>query len=269
MSAIEAVGFDGPAGRIQASVFRPAGVAPFPAILLLQEGIGVTTHLLDVAQRLAAQGYFVLVPDLYCRDPERQRLTEAEVLEWLPLLRAPQRAARVAALAPDAQTSAQRVIDWFTARDTSTYLPDAREAVAFLQRHGDVRADAIGAIGFSLGGGLTAQLAAAGERLAAGVIFYGSAPEASELTNVNSPLQGHYAQKDLPITANLRAFAGALKAAGKEFVSFVYEGTEHGFFNELRPTYDKGAAQLSFDRTLAFFRQHLSREAEPIARALG
>jgi carboxymethylenebutenolidase len=259
MSAIDNIHWEGPAGRIEASFVRPRSSAPAPAILLLQEGIGVTTHLLDVARLLAGLGYFVLVPDLYCRDAVRQTLTDDEVLKALPLARNPNREALLAALPADERASAGRVVTWFASRDTRTYLPDALAALSYLQSQREVRPDAIGSLGFSLGGVLTAQLAAAGAGLAAAVIFYGAPPDTSHLGDVRCPLQGHYAEKDPAITPRVPAFVEALRRAGKSLTPFVYQRTEHGFFNDLRPVYDAGAAQLSFDRTQTFFARHLSR----------
>ena len=65
---------------------------------LLQEGIGVTPHLLRVAERLAAEDYLVLVPDLYSRDLARQALSEQEVVRGIPIARSPRRAELLAAL---------------------------------------------------------------------------------------------------------------------------------------------------------------------------
>jgi len=61
---LDLINFRGPFGRINATVLRPSGIAPHPAVLLLQEGIGVTPHLLRVAERLASDGYLALVPGL-------------------------------------------------------------------------------------------------------------------------------------------------------------------------------------------------------------
>jgi carboxymethylenebutenolidase len=265
MSAIEKIHWEGPTGRIEASVVRPRSAAPAAAILLLQEGIGVTTHLLALARLLAGLGYFVLVPDLYCRDAARKSLTDDEVVRALPLARAPDREALIAALGPAEQASAQRVLTWFAGRDTSTYLTDARAALVYLQSQRGVRSDAVGSLGFSLGGALTAQLAAAGESLAAAVIFYGAPPTTSHFGDIRCPLQGHYAEKDPAITPRVPAFSAALKQAGKPFAPFVYQRTEHGFFNDLRPVYDAGAAQLALDRTQTFFARHLSRPSHASA----
>ncbi|HTB76424.1 MAG TPA: dienelactone hydrolase family protein [Polyangiaceae bacterium] len=257
----------GPSGPVHSHIARPAGLSPFPAIVLLQEGLGVTGHLLGLAKRLAGEGFFTLVPDLYSHDKARRSLGDDEVVRWLPLARALNRDALLASLSERDAESARRVIAWFAGRDTSTYLPDVQAAVAHLKRHPEVRPEAIASIGFSLGGGLSAQLAASGADLAAGIIFYGSAPPVDQLRGVRYPLQGHYADHDAAITPNVPAFEAALRAAGKSFSAFVYPGTEHGFFNETRSAFHAPSADLALLRSLAFLREHLGRtEGLPIAQ---
>ncbi|MBE0587678.1 MAG: dienelactone hydrolase family protein, partial [Hydrogenophaga sp.] len=49
----------------------------------------------------------------------------------------------------------------------------------------------------------------------------------------------------------------ALKAAGVRYLAHQYPGTQHGFHNDTTPRYDANAAQLAWERTFGFFRQHL------------
>jgi carboxymethylenebutenolidase len=251
------VSFRGRHGIVDASIARPAGKGPFPAVLLLHEGLGVTKHVLGLASRFAREGYVALVPDLYTRDSARQKLAEDEVLRGLPLVRAPDREQQLAKLPWDAQESAKRVITWFQGRDTSTYFDDAQAAIPYLKRHAQVIPHAIASVGFSMGGGLSSQFAAKGEDLAAGVIFYGTGPEREQVGNIRYPLQGHYAEHDA-VTAHVEALDEALRAARKSFTYTVYPGTEHGFFNEARPSYDAVSAELAFRRTLSFLGEQLA-----------
>jgi carboxymethylenebutenolidase len=257
LTSSEPINFRGSQGRINATLVRPAGSAPHPAVLLLQEGIGVTPHLLRVAERIAQEGYLVLVPDLYSRDLARQALTEEEVVRGIPIARSPQRAALLAALPATERRGAERVVAWFDGRDDSSYFPDAETSVAWLKANPEVRADAIAAWGFSVGGGLTGKLAASGAALAAGIIFYGGGPSASAAPQVRFPLLGHYAEKDDPVTPRVAEVAAALERAGQTLTRFVYPRTEHGFFNETRPAYAAEAAALAWRRSLAFLAQHL------------
>ena len=56
-------------GRCPSYVFRPAGPGqgPWPAVLVFMDGIGIRPAMLELGERLATYGYFVLLPDLYYR----------------------------------------------------------------------------------------------------------------------------------------------------------------------------------------------------------
>jgi len=49
-----------------------------------------------------------------------------------------------------------------------------------------------------------------------------------------------------------------LKAAHIEYEAFVYPNVNHGFHNDTTPRYDRAAAELSWQRTLAFFKSKLA-----------
>jgi carboxymethylenebutenolidase len=70
-------------------------------------------------------------------------------------------------------------------------------------------------------------------------------------------LQLHYAEKDERITSGWPAYETALKAAGVKYEAFVYPGVQHGFNNDTTPRFDEAAAKLAWQRTIAFFNQHL------------
>ncbi|HYP75788.1 MAG TPA: dienelactone hydrolase family protein [Polyangiaceae bacterium] len=261
------INFPGPFGRINATVLRPSTAPPHPAVLLLQEGIGVTPHLLRVAEWLAAEDYLVLVPDLYSRDLLRQALTEHEVVRGIPIARSPRRVELLSKLSARERASAERVAAWYDGRDDSSYFPDVQTSLTWLQAQSEVKYDAIAALGFSVGGGLAAKLTASGADLAAGVIFYGGGPHPESASRVCCPLQGHYAERDAPVTPHVQAVAAALEAAGQAFTAFIYAGTEHGFFNETRPTYARDSAELAWARAVGFLRQHLRSGSQPEPRS--
>ena len=93
--------------------------------------------------------------------------------------------------------------------------------------------------------------------LAAGVAFYGMAPELGAVPNIKASLQLHYAERDDRINASLPAYEAALKANHVAYELYRYPGTQHGFNNDTTPRYDKDAAALAWKRTLDFFQQHL------------
>ena len=65
------------------------------------------------------------------------------------------------------------------------------------------------------------------------------------------------ASDDERINAGWPAYEAALKAAGAKYEAFTYPATQHGFNNDTTPRYDKAAADLAWQRTIAFFNKNL------------
>jgi carboxymethylenebutenolidase len=92
------------------------------------------------------------------------------------------------------------------------------------------------------------------------VIYYGVLPGTQpDLSNVQASVLGHYAENDqFAGPAAARALEGQLKSLGKQVEFHIYPGTDHAFFNDTRPdVHNAEASKQSWERTLAFFRQHL------------
>ena len=76
----------------------------------------------------------------------------------------------------------------------------------------------------------------------------------------------HYAGLDERINAGWPAYEAALKANGKTYEVHFYDGANHGFHNDTTPRYDAAAAELAWERTLAFFGRHLATPPDPSGR---
>jgi carboxymethylenebutenolidase len=117
----------------------------------------------------------------------------------------------------------------------------------------------LGATGFCWGGGMVNNLAATlGSDLNAGVPFYGAAAAAADVPKIKTPLLIQYASTDERINAMWPEFEAALKANNVPHQMHMYEGTNHGFHNNSTPRYNEAAADLAWERTIAFFKQHLA-----------
>lgn len=246
-------------GGVQAYLARPPGGQPWPAIIVIQEVFGLDSHIEDLARRFAAQGYLALAPDLYCHDPARAQLRVRDIAESMPVRRAPDVEEAIRRLPADRQDGVRRALAWLKTRDSSTYVPDLQAAVDFLKGRPDVRVEAVGCIGYCMGGGLSGQLAATGADLAAAVIYYGSPPALDQVPNVRCPVQGHYGGEDQGITSRVPEFEAAMRQHGKDFTHYVYEGAPHAFSNDTRPSYRAEASKVAWERTLDFLERHLKR----------
>ncbi|MFC7537525.1 dienelactone hydrolase family protein [Sphingomonas sp. GCM10030256] len=195
-------------------------------VIVIHENRGLNEHVRDVARRLALAGYRAVAPDFLSPaggTPANEE-TAREMIGKLDLAKAT--AAGVAMLNELAKSS---------------------------------RAGKAGAVGFCWGGAYVNRLAvAAGAALDAGVAYYGPAPNPAEAAKVQAPLLLHYAGLDERVNATGRPWAAALQKAGKPVASFVYEGVNHAFNNDTSAErYNKAAAELAWQRTLAFLGRHL------------
>jgi carboxymethylenebutenolidase len=195
-------------------------------VLVVHENRGLNDHIRDVARRVAVAGYRAVAPDL---------------------------------LSPVGGTPA----DEDAARDAIGKLDlgkSVTDGVAILSElAGSSRGGKIGAVGFCWGGGYVDRLAvAAGDKLRAGVAYYGPAPDPSEAARVQAPMLLHLAGLDKRVAATAWPFATALGEAGKAVEVFEYPGVNHAFNNDTSAErYDKAAATLAWKRTLDFFDRYL------------
>lgn len=197
-----------------------------PGVVVIQEWWGLVGHIKDVADRFAAEGFVDLAPDLYYGKSTTEPDEAAKLMMSMEMDKA--------------------------ARDLSG-------AVDYLLAHDAVTPKKVGSVGYCLGGGLSLFLATV-KPVDACVIYYGVLPGVQpDLSQLRSPVLGHYAEHDdFANPAAARALEAQIRATGVPVDFHIYEGTDHAFFNDDRPEiYVEAAAKQSWDRTLAFFRQHL------------
>lgn len=214
-------------GSIKAYVAKPVGATgKLPSILVIHENRGLNPHIEDIARRLAIDGYLALAPDAltplggYPGDEDKARTEFAKL-------------------------------------DQAKTRQDFLACYAALKSRPDSTGK-VGAVGFCYGGGVVHFLSTQLPDLAAGVPFYGNHPNAEDAAKVKAPLQIHFAGVDERINAAWPAYEAALKAAGVRYAAHLYPGTQHGFNNDTTPRFDAAAAKLAWERTMGFFKQHLS-----------
>jgi carboxymethylenebutenolidase len=141
--------------------------------------------------------------------------------------------------------------------DGAKMLEDFVAGVGYLQSHADSTGK-VGCVGFCYGGGVCNVLAVRIPDLAASVPFYGRAASPEDVPKIQAPMLFHFAGLDERVNASWPPCEAALKANGKQYTAHMYEGANHGFHNDTTPRYDEAAAKLAWERTLAFFNEHLS-----------
>ncbi|TLP45644.1 dienelactone hydrolase family protein [Cohaesibacter sp. CAU 1516] len=214
-------------GAINGYMAMPAGATgKLPAVLVVHENRGLNPYIKDVVRRAAKAGFLALGPD-----------------GLSPLGGYPG--------SDDEGRTMQRTLD--SAKLMEDFFAGFEHLVGHEKSTGKV-----GAVGFCYGGGVCNALAVAYPNMAASVPFYGRQPRAEEVPKIEAPLLLHYAALDERINAGWPDYKAALEANGKRFEAHIYEGVNHGFHNDTTPRFNEEAAKLAWERTVAFFRQHLA-----------
>jgi carboxymethylenebutenolidase len=183
-------------------------------------------HIEDVARRVALEGFIALAPDV---------LT--------PLGGTPQDAS-------EARNMIRKL-------DQKQNLDNFLAAVQYLDTH-PMCTGKVGVVGFCWGGAMANQLAVHSSRVDAAVPYYGRQPAADDAQKIRTHLLLHYAGLDERINKGISAYESALKKAGVNYQIYVYEGAKHAFNNDTNPDrYNKPAAELAWQRTIAFFKEKL------------
>ena len=117
----------------------------------------------------------------------------------------------------------------------------------------------VGVVGFCFGGWISNMMAVRIPDLSASVPFYGGQPPLESVPDIKAPLLLHYAGLDTRVNEGWPAYEEALKENKKEYTAYIYPDVNHGFHNDSTPRYDKAAAQLAWQRTIDFFKEHLSQ----------
>ena len=232
-------------GSIEAHVFHPAGAGPWPAVIFFQDGLGVRPALHQMAERLASNGYYVLLPNMFWRsgafapfDPKTAFVPGSPERERIMKL--------IGGLTPD-----------MGMRDTEACLK-------FLSAQpGVAHADQIACTGYCMGGGLSLLAACTfPDRIAGAASFHGArfvtSPEApAELAKkARARLYIGVAEKDAAHTPEVTArLTAALEERELPYSIETYPGVAHGWAVNDTPVFDAAAAEQHWDRLLAMLRE--------------
>ena len=213
-------------GTIKGLLAKPKDTkGKLPGIVVVHENRGLNPYIEDVARRAALAGFVALAPDAltplggYPGNDDDGRALQSK-------------------------------------RDRNEMLEDFIAAHKYLQERSDTTKK-VGVVGFCFGGWISNMMAVRIPDLGAAVPFYGGQPTAEEVPAIQAPLLLHYGELDKRVNEGWPAYKEALEKHRKKYQAFVYEDANHGFHNDTTPRYDPEAAKLAWDRTIAFFKEHL------------
>ena len=221
----------GPEGTFPAYLAVPH-LGKGPGIILLQEIFGVNEHIRTVAEQYAADGYVVLVPDLFWREGKHIELGYDEA-GW------------------------KRAVELMQASDNEHALTDINATVAALRARPEVEGK-IASLGYCMGGRLAYQAAAAGLVDTAVAYYGGGIQNKLDLADqVKVPLLMHFGGNDSHIPSEaVQAIAERFEQR-EEVEIHIYPGAEHGFNCNYRDSYDMRSSVQAHGNTLVFLSENL------------
>ena len=194
-------------------------------VIVVHENRGLNPYIEDVARRLALAGFLALAPDAlsplggYPGNDDEGRVLQAK-------------------------------------RNRDEMLEDFIAAFEYLKTNEQCNGKA-GVVGFCFGGWISNMMAVRVPDLKASVPFYGGQPPVTEVPEIRAPLLLHYAGLDTRVNEGWPEYEETLKNNNKAYQVYFYPDVNHGFHNDSTPRYDQPAAELAWERTIAFFKEKL------------
>jgi carboxymethylenebutenolidase len=212
-----------------AFVAQPDDHQKHPGIVLIQEWWGIEPHVVDLAQKLATDGFVVAVPDLY----HGKVATEPDDAKRMSML-----------IHSNVDRAAREIIG---ALETVKAMPN-------------VEPKKLGLMGFCIGGFMTYTVASRYPDLGAVLPFYGAGydPTPDEVAKVNAPVLAFYGRQDKSIPLyQIQKIERLYKDAGKDYTVKVYDAG-HAFLNPDHGMGNEKAATAAWSLAIPFLKEKLT-----------
>jgi carboxymethylenebutenolidase len=231
-------------GSMGGYLARPSGDEARPAVIVYMEIFGINSHIREVADRVAGEGYVALAPDYFHRTGPGVELGYDDA-------------------------GFARGMELLNALDADEMVSDARDAITYLRHRDDVQGDRIGCMGFCIGGHMT-YLTACETDVTAAASFYGGGIAADagpggkpSTLGRTGKIRGRilclFGDQDPYIPMDqIVAIQQALQKEGVDHDTKVYSGAGHGWFCDQRADYQPEAAADAWERAKALFKEKLS-----------
>ena len=224
---IENITYPGADGEMKGVLAKPKGKKSLGCVVIIHENRGLNPHTINVTKRVAAEGFIALGID---------------------------------ALSPLGGTPADedKGRELIGKLDPDKNLQNYLKGLEYLRARQDGNGK-VGCVGFCWGGAMANKLAVNDPKLLAAVAYYGSQPNAEDVSKIKSNVMLHYGGLDERINAGIPAYEQALKANNIKYELYIYDGVNHAFNNDTSPTrYNEAAAKLAWTRTIGLFKKTLS-----------
>jgi carboxymethylenebutenolidase len=229
-----------PAGggdSVRAWVVYPERKTKAPVVVVVHEIFGLSTWIRGVADQLAADGFIAIAPDF---------LTGKNV--------------------PTDSTGAPRA-DSAVAAIRTVKSEDVQRRVSAAARYGMSLPAAVkkyGIVGFCWGGSVSFLHGAVAPELGASVVYYGGAPDSAQLSRIQAPVLGLFAENDARVNSTIPRADSVLLKRGTVFEHTAFTGAGHGFLRAQdgdapMNVANRAAAKEAWPRTVAWFRRYLDK----------
>jgi carboxymethylenebutenolidase len=219
--------------KLNSFIVYPERKDKAPVVIVIMEIYGLTDWVRVVADRLAADGFIAVAPDLLSGRGPAGGGTGAfagrdDVVKAVSGLLSAQVATMLDAV-----------------KDFAISLPAANQKFA--------------TVGFCWGGGQSFRYATVQPQLGAAVVYYGVSPPLEALDAIRAPVLGLYGGDDARVVSTVKPAEDKMKELGKVYITHIYEGAGHGF---LRAQEERNGANLEASRqawpaTIQFLRKNL------------
>lgn len=236
-------------GVAPCQLFTPPQNGEFPAVILYMDAFGVRPALCDMAERLAAAGYHILLPNLYYRSGPAEPFDPKTAFNGGP--------------------EKDRLMSLYQSINIQLIMEDTAAFLDFLEAQPSIAGKKSGCVGYCMGGPFA--LSAAGTfpgRIAAAASLHGARlatdqPDSAHLLapKMRAEIYVGIAGIDPHFTPEEKQrLESALEAANVKHTIEVYPGVKHGFAINDTAGYDQPASQRHWRRLLQLFAENLSRQ---------
>jgi carboxymethylenebutenolidase len=227
--------------QIDAYLAKPSEPGSYPGVVVLQEIFGVNSHIRDVTERIAKEGYVAIAPALF------QRIAPGFETGYTP---------------PDVEVGKKYAWEQTTAPQL---LADIQATTDYLKTVDEVKKDGFGCIGFCFGGHV-AYLAATLPDIQATASFYGAGiptrtpgdgnPTITRTPEIKGTVYAFFGMEDASIPAeHVNQIEAELEKYNISHRVFRYDGADHGFFCDQRASYNSIAAADAWEQVKQLFSQ--------------
>lgn len=217
-----------PGGDVRTWVVYPERADAAPVVIVIHEIMGMTDWIRAVTDRVAAEGYVTVAPDLLSGKGPGGGGSEA--------------------FDGDAVRAAIRGLE---PAEVHARL-DAVRAWALAQPSAGTRS---AVTGFCWGGSTTFAYATHQPAIDAAVVWYGTAPtDPALLQEIEAPMLGLYGGDDARVTSTVPGTTATMHALGRDFRAEIYDGAGHGFLRQQdgRDGANRAAARRAWAEALMF-----------------